>query len=184
MMEKDVEEFQETPSPQNINQPTKLDPFMRVLLKKKGQNKVISIDDEMDKIHDKLYQILGPLVSALYEMQNRLSKESDEGMNVDPESILRHLNNAIVILGKTINKVAYEKNSILGLLNDAKGAKRQLKNHSEDIKKKKKFLFGEDFQKHLKTVTKAQESAEKTIFEKQKQHRAVWAIRSEKIQPQ
>ena len=157
--EKDLEEFLETPVPSNINTPTKLDPFMRVLLEKKNLNKVISVDDEMAKIHSRLFDLMGPLGKAWTDMQACVG---DDGEDPDPADILKLLNQSVVIVGQLTNKVAYERRlAVLGALNDIKGAKRQLKDHQEDISEEEKLLFGELFQKHVKTVTKAQESAEK-----------------------
>lgn len=63
---------------------------------------------------------------------------------------------------KQSNKVAYKRRlGVLGALKDMENAKRQLKYHQEDIDKEEKLLFAEEFQKHVKTVTQAQESAEK-----------------------
>ena len=60
--------------------------------------------------------------------------------------------------------MAYERRlAILGTLGDIKSAKRQFKDQIEELQGKKKMLFGTEFQKHLKTVTKAQEHAE-TFF--------------------
>ena len=58
--------------------------------------------------------------------------------------------------------MAYERRqSVLAELRDAKIAKRQLRDNQEDINKEQKLLFGEEFQKHIKTLAKAQDSAEK-----------------------
>ena len=74
----------------------------------------------------------------------------------DPELVLKHLTNTVVLIGQTINNRA-----ILASLGDIKSVKRQLKDHMEELQGGKKMLFGTEFQKHLKAVTKAQVSAEK-----------------------
>ena len=52
-----------------------------------------------------------------------------------------------------MGKMAYERRlSVLTELSDVKNAKRQLKDNQEDINKEQKFLFGEEFQKHIKTL--------------------------------
>ena len=160
MSDRDLEEFLEVPVPSNLDYPTKLDPFMKALLEKKGLNKTLSVDDEMQKLHSRLFQIMGPLGKAWSSIQSITQSDEEEGP--DPEEILKDLNSTIVLLGQTINKMAYERRlSVLSALNDAKSAKRQIKDNLDDINKEKKCLFGDEFQKHIKTLTKAQESAEK-----------------------
>ena len=68
------------------------------------------------------------------------------------------------MLGQTINKVGYERRlSVLSFLNDNKQAKKKVKDNQDEINKAFKFLFGEEFQKQLKTCAKAQESADKQL---------------------
>ena len=68
------------------------------------------------------------------------------------------------MLGQAINKVGYERRLlVLSSLNDNKQAKKQLKDNQDEIKKESKFLFGEEFQKQLKTCAFAQESADKLL---------------------
>ena len=82
----------------------------------------------------------------------------------DPAEVLKHLNDSIILLGQAINKVGYERRlSVLSSLNDNKQAKKQLKDNQDEINKESKFLFGEEFQKQLKTCAKAQESADKLL---------------------
>ena len=158
--EKELESFLETPTPKNINKPIKLDPFMKALLEKKGLNRAITLDEEQQKVHSRLFQIMGPLAAAWHGLQSVVRQEDDE--EPDPEKILKNLTDSVVLLGQAINTMAYERRlSVLAELSDVKNAKRQLKDNQEDINKEQKFLFGEEFQKHIKTLAKAQDSAEK-----------------------
>lgn len=75
LTEKELEEFTKVPAPKNLKMPIKLDHFMRSLLEKKGFNKLISIDEEMQKIHQKLYQITGPLGLVWSSIQSFLTGE-------------------------------------------------------------------------------------------------------------
>ena len=160
MTEKELEDFTTIPAPSNVKAPTKLDPFIKALVEKKGLNKVISQDGEHQKIHEKLYQVMGPLSSAWTKLQDVVNEK--ENAENEPESVLKNINEAIVLLGQVINKVTYERRlSILSGLNDMKQAKSLLKDNLEDLNTETKFLFGETFQKHVKTTAKAQESAEK-----------------------
>ena len=165
LSERELEEFKEINTPKNVPVPTKLDPFMKALLEKRGHHKVVSADEEWQRVHSRLYEITGPLGKVWSQVQTYLHTEEE---NLDPEEVLGQLNASIVLLGQAINKVAYERRlSVLAALTDAKTAKKDLKDNLEDINKENKLLFGEQFQKQIKTVTKAQESAEK-VFSKTK----------------
>ena len=60
--------------------------------------------------------------------------------------------------------MTYERGlTILAGLNDVKQPKTLLKDNMEDLNSETKFLFGETFQKHVKTTAKAQKSAEKML---------------------
>ena len=160
MTEKELDEFMSTATPSNLKEATKLDPFMKTLLEKKGLNKTASMDDEQQKIHEKLFKVMGPLSAAWWAVQEVVNGEKDP----DPAEVLKHLNDSIILLGQAINKVGYERRlSVLSSLNDNKQAKKQLKDNQDEIKKESKFLFGEEFQKQLKTCAKAQESADKLL---------------------
>ena len=103
---------------------------------------------------------MGPLAAAWHGLQSVVRQE--DGEEPDPENILKNLTDSVVLLGQAINKMAYERRlSVLAELSDVKNTKRQLRDNQEDINKEQKFLFGEEFQKHIKTLAKAQESAEK-----------------------
>ena len=149
---------------------------MKALLEKKGLNRAITLDEEQQKVHFRLFQIMGPLAAARHGLQSVVRQE--DGEEPDPENILKNLTDSVVLLGQAINKMAYERRlSVLTELSDVKNAKRQLRDNQEDINKEQKFLFGEEFQKHIKTLAKAQESAEKlfaknTLERKDRHHQA------------
>ena len=89
-------------------------------------NKLISQDNENQKIHERLFQAMGPLVSAWSTMQEVVNEDKE----IEPEIVLDGLNDAIVLLGQVINKVTYERRlSILGALNDVKQAKSLIKDN-------------------------------------------------------
>ncbi|XP_066916004.1 uncharacterized protein [Clytia hemisphaerica] len=163
LQEKELEVFTTIQPPKNIKTATKLDPFMKALLDKKGLHKIVSQDNENQKIHERLFQVLGPLSSAWQKMQDVVNG-GDEVEEIDPATVLGNLNDAVVILGQVINKVTYERRlSILAGLNDVKQAKSLIKDNVEDLNSESKFLFGECFQKHVKATAKAQDAAEKLM---------------------
>lgn len=98
------------------------------MLEKNGHYKSLSIDDELQKIHNKLYQITEPLGWTWGAIQQHMVKQDDEeeDSGPDPELIVKYINDSIVLLGQVINKVAYERRlSILAALNDIKSAKHK-----------------------------------------------------------
>jgi len=105
MLEKELEEFLEIPVPKNINTPTKLDPFMKVWLEKKRLNRVVSVDEQMQRLHQKLYLVTGSLGRVWSSIQQYVQGEEEE--ELDPEEVLANLNASVVLLGQAINKIAY-----------------------------------------------------------------------------
>ena len=81
--------------------------LMRVLFGKKNWAKALSVDEKMNKIQERLFQALGPLSAAWLEMQKGIQDDLEEGSETNPELVLEHLNNTIVLIGQTINKVSY-----------------------------------------------------------------------------
>ena len=61
--------------------------------------KFLLLDKEFTKIHDKLYQVVGPLSSAWNNLQTVVN---DDGENIDPGEVLKNINEAVVLLGQTI----------------------------------------------------------------------------------
>ena len=124
MSEKELEVFLEIPVPKNINTPTKLDPFMKVWLEKKRLNRVVSVDEEMQRLQQKLYLVTGPLGRVWSSIQQYIQGNEEE---LDPQEVLTNLNASVVLLGQAINKIAYERRlTILAAVDDIKHAKRLL----------------------------------------------------------
>jgi len=72
LSEKELHEFLTTATPSNVKGATKLDPFMKALLEKRGLNRTVSVDDEQQKIHQKLFQVMGPLSAAWWSCKKLL----------------------------------------------------------------------------------------------------------------
>ena len=87
---------------------------------------------------------LATLSSAWTKLQDVVNEK--ENAENEPESVLKNINEAIVLLGQVINKFTYERRlSILAGLNDMKQSKSLLKDNLEDLNTETKFLFGETF---------------------------------------
>ena len=120
----------------------------------------------MQKLHLKVYQIMRPLAKVWCDIQSFM--QDDEKANPDPEEMVRLLNATVVLLGQTVNKIAYERRlSVLTALSDMKNAKRQLRENVDVINKEESHLFGDEFQKKLKTITLSPRLGRKVIREAQ-----------------
>ena len=62
---------------------------MKALLEKKGLNRAITLNEEQQKVHSRLFQIMGPLAAAWHGLQSVVRQEDDE--EPDPEKILKNL---------------------------------------------------------------------------------------------
>ena len=81
------------------------------------------MDEEQQKVHYRLVQIMGPLASEWHGLQSVVRQEDDE--EPDPEKILKNLTDSVVLLVQAINKMAYERRmSVLADWSDVKNAKR------------------------------------------------------------
>ena len=90
MSDTDLEVFSNVSIPSNVSTATKLDPFMKALLERKGMQKVISMDEELQKLHNKLYSVMGPLGKVWKDTQDFLQNEDDEDeeKNLDPHEVV------------------------------------------------------------------------------------------------
>ena len=87
-----TESFLETATPTNVNTPIRLDPFRKALLEKKGLNKAITLDEEQQKVHSRLFQIMGPLAAAWHGLQTVVRQDGEEP---NPEIILKNLTDSV-----------------------------------------------------------------------------------------
>ena len=85
-----MEQFLEIQPPSNIKQPCKLDYFMKSLLEKKGNNRLLSCDEELSKLHTCLYQAMGPLTKVWSDIQYYVTCQTDH--DIDPEECVTLLN--------------------------------------------------------------------------------------------
>ena len=58
LQEKELEEFMSIPIPSNVKAATKLDPFKKALMEKKGLNKIICQYNEHQKVHERLFHAI------------------------------------------------------------------------------------------------------------------------------
>ena len=98
--EKDVKEaiLIKTPRPENLDPVKKLDDYLQELLKQKKRPQDIAIDNTLEKVHDKVLDIMGPL-SKLWVMVEQVNSgsASDSSSNVEMETVLELLKESSVI---------------------------------------------------------------------------------------
>ena len=66
---------------------------MRALMEKKGKNRLVSVDDELQKVHHRLIQALGPLGKVWSEVQDYVTGDAEED-TLEPEKVVNNLNAA------------------------------------------------------------------------------------------
>ena len=98
--EKDVKEaiLIKTPRPENLDPVKKLDDYLQELLKQKKRPQDIAIDNTLEKVHDKVLDIMGPL-SKLWVMVEQVNSgsASDSSSTVEMETVLELLKKSSVI---------------------------------------------------------------------------------------
>ena len=98
--EKDVREaiLIKTPRSENLDPVKKLDDYLQELLKQKKRPQDIAIDNTLEKVHDKVLDIMGPL-SKLWVMVEQVNSGSASGSSstVEIETVLELLRKSSVI---------------------------------------------------------------------------------------
>ena len=109
--EKDVKEaiLIKTPRPENLDPVKKLEDYLQELLKQKKRPQDIAIDNTLEKVHDKILDIMGPL-SKLWIMVEPVNSGSASGSSgtVEMDTVLEHLEKTVLLIGQCNNTITYE----------------------------------------------------------------------------
>ena len=101
-----------------------MDDFMKVLL----SDKVKKSDDTLEHIQKRLLHIMGPL-GKLWNLINSIKDNSNPDQVIDIYVLMKHADQAVLLLGQTINSVSYNRRfAALGdIMKDSRDVKRCLK---------------------------------------------------------
>ena len=167
LTEKDVCETitDEYPVPSNIEKAPRMDDFITSMLSSKtGGASITDKDKDLQKIFNKIRDVLGPLSTVWRDMELFRSGESDVPGDIDKLTEL--LQKSMILLGQAGNAVTYQRRLlVLGKFIDNKKAMKLIKDKSESLQNEPVNLFGNDFKKHLKDSSRASKDAKEYFSE-------------------
>ena len=158
-----------TPRPENLDPVKKLDDYLQELLKQKKKPQDIAIDNTLEKVKDKVLDIMGPL-SKLWVMVEQVSSGSASGSSstVEMDTVLELLEKTVLLIGQCNNTITYErrKNVLLGVTGTSSPQVASvLKEKAAYLQKHDQALFGKNFRGHLMESLKVKKQSIKAITE-------------------
>ena len=93
-----------TPRPENLDPVKKLDNYLQVLLKQEKMPQDIVIDNTLEKVQDKVLDIMGPL-SKLWVMIEQVNSGSGSSSTVKIDTVVELLEKTVLLIGKCNNTI-------------------------------------------------------------------------------
>ena len=93
----------ENPVPSNVNKPKKLDGYFKEILNENHKRNQLKIHDALEKIQDKVVQVMGPLARVWYAVE----ATTDDSQPLSAEELSRSIEQSVLILGQAFNSVTY-----------------------------------------------------------------------------
>ena len=105
-----------TPRRKNLDSVRKLDDYLQELLKQKKRPEYIAVDNALEKVQDKVLDIVGPL-SKLWVMTEQLNSGSGSSSTVEMDTALELSEKTVLLTEQCNNTITYErrKNILLGV---------------------------------------------------------------------
>ena len=107
-----------TPRPENLDPVKKLDDYLQELLKQKKRPQDIATGNTLEKVQDKVLDIMGPL-SKLWVMVEQVNSGSGSSstQEMDTVLVLELLEKAVLLIGQCNKTITYERreNVLLGV---------------------------------------------------------------------
>ena len=167
--EKDVKEaiLIKTPRPEHFDSVKKLDDNLQERLKQKKRSQDSVIDNILEKVQDKLLNIMGPL-SKLWVMIEQVNSGSGSSSTVEMDTALEPLQKTVLLIGQCNNTNTNERRK--NVLLDVTGASSSqvasmLKEKAAFLQKHDQALFRKDFRNYLTKSLKAKKQSIKAIAE-------------------
>ena len=103
-----------TSRPEKLDPIKKLDDYLLEPLKQKNRPQDIAIDNTLEKVQDKVLDIMGPL-SKLWVMVEQVNSGSGSSSTVEMDTVLKRLEKTKLFIGQCNNIIIYErrKNGLL-----------------------------------------------------------------------
>ena len=108
---------------------------------------------------------MGPL-GKLWNSINSIKDNSNPDQVIDIDVLMKHADQAVLLLGQTINSVSYNRRfAALGdIMKDSRDVKRCLKDKKDVLQQEgERGLFGKKFRKHIEDVTKTRKKSKEAI---------------------
>ena len=158
-----------TPRPENLDPVKKLDDYLQELLKQKKRPQDIAIDNTLEKVQDKVLDIMGPQ-SKLWVMVEQVNPGSASGSSstVEMDTVLELLEKTVLLIGQYNNTITYKrrKNVLLGVTGTSSSqVASMLKEKAAFLQKHDQALFGKDFRDNLMGSLKAKKQSIEAITE-------------------
>ena len=93
-----------TPRPENLDPVKKLDNYLQVLLKQEKMPQDIVIDNTLEKVQDKVLDIMGPL-SKLWVMIEQVNSGSGSSSTVKIDTVVELLEKTVLLIGTCNNTI-------------------------------------------------------------------------------
>ena len=167
--EKDVKEaiLMKTLKPENLDPVENLDDYLQELLKRKKRPQDIVIDNTLEKVQDKVLDIMGPL-SKLWVMIEQVNSGSGSSSTVEMDAVLELLEKTVLLIGQCNNTITYKrrKNVLLGVTGTSSSqVASMLKEKAAFLQKHDQAHFPKDFRDHLTGSLKAKKQSIEAIAE-------------------
>ena len=140
---------------------------MQAFLKQKKRPQDIAIDNTLEKVQDKVLDIIGPL-SKLWVMVEQVNWGSGSSSTAEMDTVLELLEKTVLLIGQCNNTITYErrKNVLLGVTGTSSSQMASmLKEKAALLQKHDQALFGKDFRDHLTKSLKVKKQSIKAIPE-------------------
>ena len=156
------------PVPSNIGGPKKLDEFFRELLDEQKKKTELFWDSSLEKIQQKIVNVLGPLSKVWMAIESANEAEAEK-VEIPLEDISTGLEQSILLVGQSFNAVTYQRrcNVLSVLMKDHRKTKSTIKEQAKLFEvSDNEELFGKKFRKHVMDTAKVKKES-KEVYRKQ-----------------
>lgn len=160
----------ENPVPSNVNKPKKLDGYFKEILNENHKRNELKVDDALEKIQDKVVQVMGPLARVWYAVE----ATTTDSQPLSAEELSKAIEQSVLILGQAFNSVTYYRrlNVLSAIMPESKKAKTKLKDESKMLELSDVNLFGSKFQQKIIETAKAKKKSKEAYNISSKRPRA------------
>ena len=151
----------ENPVPSNLQEVPGLDDFVKTLL---ISQTVIATDHQMEKLQEKILQVMGPL-SRLWKGLEDVRNESSEAVEVPEDTFPTLIEQTIPLLGQASLSISHARrlNTLKTLLKDPRKAKILLKEKTVLLQEDEGHLFGKTFRSYIIEIERSKKKSQEVF---------------------